>query len=184
MVQSQKFDRDWTTTLLTLRKCARSNAAGLGRALDIDRKKALYHIRKLENDGLVSGYTPEVIPSVFGNPYLVQVLIDPKQYQFPAELESTITSLIDFMKTGIGHAPLTVYVHQVQDDLLINCITMTTDIEALTKSLYHKQNVARDTITTHALNQAHGIPMYSQYSSVIDAGLEKTKASTSKVRSK
>ncbi|MHA1862927.1 MAG: hypothetical protein ACTSWA_04085 [Candidatus Thorarchaeota archaeon] len=186
MVQSRKAIGDRTTTLLTLRKCARSNAAALGRTLDIDRKKALYHIRKLEMDGLVSGYIPEVIPTVFGTPYLVRILINPKQYQFAEELESTISSLINFLKTGIGHAPLTVYVYQAQkqDDLQINCITMTTDIEVLTKSLYRKQNVAKDTITTHVLNQAHGIPMYSKFSSVIDSELEEYKTSTSKARRK
>jgi len=178
LVQSQKFDRNWKTILLTLRKCARRDGAALGRALDIDRKKALYHIKKLEEAGLVSGYIPEVIPTVFGTPYLVRILINPKQYQFLAELESTISSLIDFLKTGIGHAPLTVYVDQSQDELHINCITMTTDIEVLTESLYRKQNIPRNSTTTHTLKEAHGIPLYSQFSSLIDTKLEERKTST------
>ncbi|TFG34199.1 Lrp/AsnC family transcriptional regulator [Candidatus Thorarchaeota archaeon] len=169
MAQSQKFDRDWTTILLTLRKCARSNAACLGRALDIDRKKSLYHIRKLEDDGLVLGYIPEVIPSVFGKPYLVQVTIDSKLYQFQTELESTITGLIDYLKTGVGHAPLTVYVDKNQNESQVNCITMTTDIEALKTNIYRKQNMAKESVTAHLLDQAYGIPMYNQSSSIDDS---------------
>jgi len=169
LVQSQKFDRDWTTILLTLRKCARSNAACLGRALDIDRKKSLYHIRKLEDDGLVLGYIPEVIPSVFGYPYLIQVTIDSKLYQFQIELESTITGLIDYLKTGVGHAPLTVYVHKIQNESQVNCITMTTDIEALKTNVCRKQNMATDSVTAVLLDQAHGIPMYNPSSSIDDS---------------
>ena len=169
MVQSQKFDKDWTTILLTLRKCARSNAACLGRALDVDRKKSLYHIRKLEDDGLVLGYIPEVIPSVFGKPYLIQVTIDSKLYQFQTQLESTILRLVDFLKTGVGHAPISIYVHKIQNEIQVNCITMTTDIETLKTDIYRKQNMARDSVTTHLLDQAHGIPMYGQSSSIDDS---------------
>ena len=169
MVQSQKFDRDWTKTLLALRECARSNAACLGRSLDIDRKKALYHIRKLETDGLVSGYIPEVVPSVFGKPYLVQVRIDPQQYQFKTELESTITSLMDFLKTAVGHAPLAVYVHKIKSELQVNCVTMTTDIDALKINISRKQNMAREAVISHLLEQAHGIPMYHQSSTIDDS---------------
>lgn len=171
MKQSKKSVGDWTATLLTLRKCARSNAAALGRALDISRANALYRIRKVQEDGLVSGYIPEVVPTVFGDPYLVQVLINPNQYQFQAELDSTISSIIDFLKTGIGHAPLAVYVYQAQEkeDMQINCITMTTDSEALTESLYREQNVARDSISSHLLKDAHGVPMYSQFSTLTDS---------------
>lgn len=183
MKQSKKSVGDWTTTLLALRKCARSNSAALGRALDISRANALYRIRKLEEDGLVSGYIPAVVPTVFGNPYLVQVLINPNQYQFQAELDSTISSIIDFLKTGIGHAPLTVYVHQAQkkSEMQINCITMTTDIEALAESLYREQNVARDSISSHLLKDAHGFPMYSQSSTLIDSKLSGRKTPVDKV---
>ena len=75
---------EWTDTLLTLRKCARSNSAALGRVLDISRANALYRIRKLEEEGLVMGYIPEVVPTVFGTPYLVQVLIDSCFSQSPS----------------------------------------------------------------------------------------------------
>ena len=171
MKQSKKSVGEWTDTLLTLRKCARSNSAALGRVLDISRANALYRIRKLEEEGLVMGYIPEVVPTVFGTPYLVQVLIDPNQYQFQTELESTISSLIEFLKTGIGHAPLTVYVYQAQkkNEMQINCITMTTDIETLAESIYRKQNVARDSISVHSLRDAYGVPMYSQFSTLIDS---------------
>jgi DNA-binding Lrp family transcriptional regulator len=170
MIQRKKSTGDWTSTLLTLRKCARSFPAALGRILDIPRATALYRIRKLEEDGLVSGYIPMVDPTLFGPPFLVQVLINPKQYQFPEELQSTITSLIEFLKTGIGHAPLTIYVYQgqEQDYLQINCITMTPDIKGLVTSLYREQNIARDSITTLPLNDAHGVPVYSQFSPLED----------------
>ncbi|TFG26342.1 Lrp/AsnC family transcriptional regulator [Candidatus Thorarchaeota archaeon] len=162
----KKIIGDWTSTLLTLRNNVRSHPAGLGRALDIPKSTALYRIRKLEEDGLVLGYTPEVIPSLFGSPYLVQVLIDSKLYQFQTELESTIAGLVDFLKTSIGHAPLTVYVQRIQNELHVNCITMTTDIEALKTTIYRKQNMARDAVTAHLLDQAHGIPMYHQSSTI------------------
>ena len=184
MKQSKKSVGEWTDTLLTLRKCARSNSAALGRALDISRANALYRIRKLEEEGLVTGYIPQVVPTVFGTPYLVQVLIDPNQYQFQTELESTISSIVEFLKTSVGHAPLTVYVYQAQEtkEMQINCITMTTDIEALIESLYRKENVARDSISTHLLKDAHGVPMYSQFSTLTESNFSGQKTPTDKAR--
>ena len=184
MKQSKKTVGEWTDTLITLRKCSRSNSAALGRALDISRANALYRIRKLEEEGLVMGYIPQVVPTVFGTPYLVQVLINPNQYQFQTELDSTISSIIEFLKTAVGHAPLTVYVYQAQErkEMQINCITMTTDIEALAESLYRKQNIARDSISVHSLRDAHGVPMYSQFSTLIESKLSEQKTPTVKAR--
>ena len=169
-MQRKKTMGDWTSTLLTLRKCARSFPAALGRALDIPKATALYRIRQLEEDGIVSGYIPMVDPTVFGSPYLVRVLINPKQYQFSEELQSTITSLLDFFQTAIGHAPLSCYVYQSQEkeNWEVNCITMTHDIKELATSLYREQNIARDSITTFPLNYAHGVPVYSQFSPLKD----------------
>lgn len=168
MIQRKKTYRDWKTILLTLRDCARGNAACLGRALDIDRVKARYHINKVKDDGLVLGYTPEIDPTLFGTPHFVQILYEPKLYRFPTQLEDTISSLIEYLKEGIGHAPLTVYVYKTQEHLQLNCITMTTDIEALVNNLYHEKNIARETITTYELEQAHAVPMYSKHSSVVN----------------
>jgi len=167
--QQKKTIGDWTATLLSLRNSVKSSPAALGRALDIPKSTALYRTRKLEDDGLVLGYIPEVIPSIFGKPYLVQVIIDSNLYQFQAELESTIEGLIDFLKTGVGHVPLTVYVHKNQSELQINCITMTTDIEALKTNVCRKQNMSTDSVTVDLLDQAHGIPMYNPSSSIDDS---------------
>jgi DNA-binding Lrp family transcriptional regulator len=170
LAQRKKPVDDWLASLLTLRKCARSFPAAFGRALDIPRATALYRIRKLEEDGLVTGYIPMTVPTAFGTPYLVRININPKQYQFHEELQSTINSLVDFFETGIGHAPLSIYVYhdQEQDVWQVNCITMTSDIKRLTGTLYREQNIARESILTFLLNDAHGIPMYS-YSSILDA---------------
>ena len=169
-MQKKKPVDDWLASLLTLRKCARSFPAAFGRALDIPRATALYRIRKLEEDGLVLGYIPIAVPEIFGTAYLIRININPKQYQFHEELQSTINSLVDFFKTGIGHAPLSIYVYndKEQDVWQVNCITMTSDIKKLTDALYREQNIARESIFTFLLNDAHGVPMYS-YSSILDS---------------
>jgi len=164
--QRKKTIGDWTDTLLTLRDCVKSHPAALGRALDIPKSTALYRIRKLEEDGLVLGYTPEAIPSVFGKPYLIQVSIDSNLYKFQSELESTIMGLVEFLKTSVGHAPLSIYVDKKPNKSQVNCITMTTDIETLKTNIYRKQNMAKDSVTAHLLDQAYGIPMYNRASSI------------------
>jgi len=123
----------------------------------------------LEEEGIVVGYTPQVIPSVFGKPYLIQVIVDSKLYQFQTELESTIVGLIDFLKTGVGHTPLSVYVQKNQNKLQVNCITMTTDIDALKINISRKQNMAREAVISHLLEQAHGIPTYHSSSTIDDS---------------
>jgi DNA-binding Lrp family transcriptional regulator len=154
LTQRTRSADDWLASLLTLRECARSFPAAFGRALDIPRATALYRIRKLEEDGLVTGYIPMTIPTVFGTPYLVRVNISPKQYQFHEELQSKINSLVDFFETGVGHAPLSIYVYhdQEQDVWQVNCIAMTSDIKRLTGALYHEQNIARESVLTSLLS--------------------------------
>ncbi len=169
MSQRKKNIGDWTDTLLALRNCVKSHPAGLGRALDIPKSTALYRTRKLEEEGIVVGYTPQIIPSVFGRPYLIQVLVDSKLYQFQTELDSTIAGLIDFLKTGVGHTPLSIYVQKNQSKLQVSCITMTTDIDTLKINISRKQNMAREAVISHLLEQAHGIPMYHQSSTIDDS---------------
>jgi hypothetical protein len=134
----------------------------LGRALDIDRVKARYHINKAQDDGLVLEYTPVVIPSVFGTPHLVQINFDSNLYKFPEQLEDTISKLIEYLKECIEQ---------------LNCITMTDNIDSLVNSLYHEKNIARENITTYDLKEVHGVPMYSEFSSVIDTKPESERHS-------
>jgi hypothetical protein len=112
----------------------------------------------------VTGYTPTVTPRTFGNPYLVQVSIDPTQYEIREDLEATIIALRDFLLAGIRHAPLSLYVYQEDNVLQVNCVTMTHDIKSLVESIYREQNIAKEIITTVPLNEAYGIPKYSRFS--------------------
>jgi hypothetical protein len=107
-----------------------------------------------------------VTPRTFGDPYLVRVSIDPRQYEIREELEATVIALRNFLLAGIRHAPLSFYVYQDQEDnlLQVNCVTMTSDIKSLVESLYREQNIAKEIITTVPLDEAYGIPKYSKFS--------------------
>ena len=155
-----------TNVLLALPSCATSSATRLARSLGLPRGTVTYHIQRLQEKGLVTGYTPTVTPRTFGDPYLVRVSIDPRQYEIREDLEATVIALRDFLLAGIRHAPLSLYVYQDQEDnaLQVNCVTMTTDIKLLVESIYREQNIAKEIITTIPLNEAYGFPMYSKFS--------------------
>ena len=60
-------------TLLALRKCARGFPVTLARELGIPRTTARDRIQILEQEGIVTEYTPVVNPKTFGSPYLIQI---------------------------------------------------------------------------------------------------------------
>jgi len=153
-------------TLLTLRNCARGFPATLARALEIPRSTARHRIQALEEDGIVRGYTPVVKPETFGEPYLIQIGINPEDYKFSGELETTILALKEHLQSGIGHAPLCFYYHKdfEYDMLRVSCVTMTINIEELVDTLYNEQNIARENIEVINLNLADGVPDFSKYS--------------------
>ena len=153
-------------TLLALRKCARGFPASLARELEIPRGTARDRIRMLEEDGIVTEYTPVVNPKTFGSPYLIQIEVDPDSYKISEDLEATIDSLKEFLNAGIGHAPLSFYVYQdTENDVWkIHCQTMTFNIDFLIESLYREQNIARECISCVSLLDADGVPNYSKFS--------------------
>jgi len=155
-----------TNVLLALPSCATSSATRLARSLGFPRGTVIYNIQRLQKKGIVTGYTPTVPPQTFGDPYLVRVSIDPKQYEIREDLEATVFALRDFLLAGIRHAPLSLYVYQDQKDnvLQVNCVTMTRDIELLVESIYREQNIAKEIITTVPLKEAYSIPKYSKFS--------------------
>ncbi|TET10470.1 MAG: hypothetical protein E3J86_05615 [Candidatus Thorarchaeota archaeon] len=161
MLKTQKED-----TLLTLRNCARGFPATLARALEIPRSTARHRIQALEEDGIVQDYLPLVRPETFGRPYLIQVGINPEDYKFSGELESTVDALKEHFQAGIGHAPICFYYHTDSDcDLLrINCVTMTFNINHLIDTLYNEQNIARENIEVTSLDFANGVPDFSKFS--------------------
>jgi DNA-binding Lrp family transcriptional regulator len=161
LLKAQKED-----TLLTLRNCARGFPATLARALEIPRSTARHRIQALEEDGIVRDYIPVVRPETFGRPYLIQVEINPEDYKFSGELESTVDALKEHLQAGIGHAPLCFFYHTDPEcDLLrINCVTMTLNINNLVDTLYNEQNIARENIGIIDLDLANGIPDFSKFS--------------------
>lgn len=153
-------------TLLVLRKCARGFPASLARELKIPRTTARDRIQILEEEGTVTDYIPIVTPKTFGNPYLIQIEVNPFDYTLSEDLEATVDSLKKFLNAGIGHAPLCFYVyHDSENDVWkINCLTMTFNIEYLTESFYREQNIARECISYVSLIDADGVPNYSKFS--------------------
>jgi len=153
-------------TLLILRKCARAFPASLARELEIPRATARKRIKSLEEEGVVTEYTPVVNPTTFGNPYLIRIEVNPESYKIREDLEATIDSLKEFMNAGIGHAPLCFYVfHDTDNDVWkVHCQTMTFNIEYLIESLYREQNIARECISWVSLKDADGVPNYSKFS--------------------
>jgi len=153
-------------TLLTLRKCARAFPASLARELEIPRATARKRIMSLEEEGVVTEYTPIVSPKTFGDPYLVQVEVNPEDYKISEDLKETIQSLKEFLLAGISHAPLSFYVyHDVENDVWkVHCQTMTFNIDLLMESLYREQNIARDCLSFVSLIDAEGVPNYSKFS--------------------
>ena len=148
MQQKMNTDEQRITTLLTLRDCVTSSPATLARALEIHRTTARYRIQVLQEEGFVRGYTPIVMPTLFGKPYLVKIRIDPKQYQFEEDLQTTLTSLKEYFQSGIGHAPLSVYSYRQDKMWAVHCITTTKNVDKLCDSIY----------------DADGIPGYSMFS--------------------
>ena len=153
-------------TLLTLRTCARGFPMALARALEIPRSTARHRIQALEEEGIVTGYTPVVTPQTFGNPYLIQININPDDYKISSDLDDTIQALKEFLNTGIGHAPLSFYffVDSDTDLIRVHCITMTSNVSNLIDEIYHRQNIARENISYTALEEADGVPNFSKFS--------------------
>jgi DNA-binding Lrp family transcriptional regulator len=153
-------------TLLTLRTCARGFPMALARALEIPRSTARHRIHALEEEGIVTGYTPVVTPQTFGSPYLIQIDINPADYKINTDLHDTVIALKEFFNTGIGHAPLSFYIFKDSEcDLLrVHCLTMTFKINQIIDDIYHKQNIARENICYTVLEEAGGVPNYSKFS--------------------
>ena len=153
-------------TLLTLRNCARGFPVALARALEIPRSTARHRMQALEEEGIVTGYTPVVTPQTFGSPYLIQIDINPEDYKISTDLDDTIKALREFLNTGIGHAPLSFYVFNdsENDQIRVHCLTMTYNINELIDGIYHKQNIARENISYVSLDEADGVPNYSKFS--------------------
>jgi DNA-binding Lrp family transcriptional regulator len=161
MVGSHKED-----TLLTLRTCTRGFPMALAKALEIPRSTARHRIQALEEEGIVTGYTPVVTPQTFGSPYLIQIDINPNDYKISSDLDDTVEALKEFLNTGVGHAPLCFYFFKdSENDLLrVNCLTMTFNVNQLVDGIYHKQNIARENINYVSLDDADGVPNYSKFS--------------------
>ncbi|MHA1615291.1 MAG: winged helix-turn-helix transcriptional regulator [Candidatus Thorarchaeota archaeon] len=153
-------------TLLTLRECARGFPASLARKLEIPRATARKRIQSLEKEGIITDYTPVVIPKTFGSPYLVRIEVNPEDYKVRDDLEATIDSLKKFLNSGIGHAPLCFYVYRDSENDVwkVHCLTMTFQIDSLIDSLYREQNIARECISCVSLIDADGVPNYSKFS--------------------
>jgi len=153
-------------TLLALRKCVRGYPVSLARDLEIPRTTASDRIKTLEQEGIVTEYTPVVSPKIFGSPYLIRIEVNPESYKIQEDLEATIDSLREFLNAGIGHAPLCFYVyHDTDNDVWkVHCQTMTFNIDSLIESLYREQNIAREYISYVSLIEADGVPNYSKFS--------------------
>ena len=153
-------------TLLTLRTCARGFPMALARALEIPRSTARHRIQALEEEGIVTGYTPVVTPQTFGSPYLIQIDINPEDYKIGTDLDDTVLALKEFLNTGVGHAPLCFYFFNDSENnlLRVQCLTMTYNIDQLIDSIYNRQNIARENISYTTLEEADGVPNYSKFS--------------------
>ena len=153
-------------TLLTLRTCARGFPMALAKAMEIPRTTARRRIQALEDEGIVTGYTPVVTPQTFGSPYLIQIGINPDDYKISSDLVETVEALKEFLNSGVGHAPLCFYYfkNSENDLLLVRCLTMTFNIDHLIDEIYHRQNIARENISYTPLEDAEGVPNYSKFS--------------------
>jgi len=151
-----------TITLLALRGCATSSPAALSRTLNIPRSTARYQIQKLQEAGIVIGYTPIVNPKIFGNPHLIRIRINPQQFKFKEDFDALLSEVSSFLWEGRLHAPLAVFT--VEEEWRVWCVTFSQDIEAAVKLLCQQQNVAREDISIQPLEQAQGIPNYSRFS--------------------
>ncbi|MGY5852768.1 MAG: hypothetical protein RTU92_04300, partial [Candidatus Thorarchaeota archaeon] len=153
-------------TLLTLRECVRSAPATMASILRITRQAARLRIRSLENDRTITGYIPIARPDTFGEAFLLKIIIQADQYKLQEDLEATINSIREFLKTGVGHAPLSTYVYYdyALDSWNIHCVTMTNDTEGMVEKLYREKNIARENIDIVPLAHVDGIPMYGNLS--------------------
>jgi DNA-binding Lrp family transcriptional regulator len=151
-------------TVLGLRECARSTPAALARLQGIPGATARYRINKVEEEGLVVGYTPVVRPGFFGDAYLIKIRLEPKNYQFKEDLVSTVEGLKGFFEEAIGHAMLSFYQYQDDGVWQVQAVVLVRDADAFTDSLYRRQNIAQESIEVVALDDASGVPTYSQHS--------------------
>ena len=159
-------------TLLTLRSCARGFPMALAKEMEIPRTTARRRIQALEEEGIVTGYTPVVTPQTFGSPYLVQIDINPDDYKINSEIDDTVGALKEFLNLGLGHAPLSFYFfNDFENDLIrVGCLTMTRCIDYLIDEIYRRQNIAKENISYIPLEEADGVPNYSKFSLRQDGG--------------
>ncbi len=153
-----------TNTLLDLRDCVRPSPTRLADAMDIPRTTAQNRIKLLEQEGLVTGYVPTVRHHIFGEPFLIEIDIDARQYQFQEDLKAAISSLRDYMRQCIGHALLTFYVYEQNEVLHAHAVVVTRDVDRVLDKIYLEQNIARETMKITPLVDAHGIPEYGSFS--------------------
>jgi len=162
MSQKTNQSAQRTITLLALRDCATSSPATLSRTLNIPRSTARYQIQKLQDEGIVTGYTPIVNTEIFGDPYLIRIRIDPHQFKFKEDFDALLAEVSSFLWEGRLHAPLAVFT--MEGEWRVWCITFSQDIEAAVELLCQQQNVAKEDVSIQALEQAQGIPNYSRFS--------------------
>jgi len=163
-----------TEVLLTLRGCARSWPASLGRKLGLPRTTAGHHIKKLEEEGTITGYTPIVKPEFFGEPYLIRIPINPDDYQFERDSKRRIDTIIEFLNERIDHAPISFFVLSDDKKMIVNCVTLTRDCNKLVNRLEVELNIAQDDITISELNRIEGVPNYGLHS-ILREGQEVVK---------
>ena len=158
--------------LLALREGARSWPMKVRKELsDIPRQTVEYQIRKLEEDGIVRGYTPVVIPEAFGDAYLISIRINPKDYQFQKDAETKIDAISKFLEEAINSAPLCFFVLSDNESLRVQSVVVSTDVGELVDRLSVKLNIAKEDISISQLERVRGIPDYSKFS-ILQEGQE------------
>lgn len=157
-----------TEVLLELLKCTRSHPSAMGRRMGIPRTTATHHIKKLEDSDIVKGYTPIVDPGVFGQSYLVKIILDSDQYRFESEIEQTVEGLNTFFRQEPEQAFLSFYVIKEDGKWEVCCITLTDKIETIRDRIYRQMNIAREDIQIIDLEIADGVPTYNRHSILTD----------------
>lgn len=166
MSEKPRLSGKMTQVLLALREGVRSWPLKVRRELsDIPRQTVEYQIKKLEEEGIIRGYTPIVIPGAFGEPYLLKLSIDPKGYQFQKDAELKIDAISRFFKEAIDQAPVSFFVLSDENrKLQVHAVTVTRNHEKLAERLSAELNIAREDISIAPLQRVEGIPDYSKHS--------------------
>ncbi len=172
MSEKPRLSNKTTQVLLALREGTRSWPLKVRRELsDIPRQTVEYQIKKLEEEGIVTGYTPIVIPEAFGDSYLISIPINPKDYQFQNDAETKIDAISKFFEEAINCAPISFFVLSENDFLQVQSVVVSTDVEGLVDRLSVRLNIAREDISVSQLERVRGIPNYGKFS-ILQEGQE------------